>query len=554
MAGLSTTIHRIHDAYTKNEEGDTEGQGVGAFEYFLRRHQVDILCLQEHKIPSSQLSNRSEPFRCASVEGYESFWSKTTRAGMNGVVTYARVGLTRSATATPLGSPDLDDQGRCIQTDHGHFMLFNVYAPCNGGHSVRMKMKFLHALRRAMRTCGKPVVLVGDLNITHRGIDKYWKDRSILIDDILVKHDNEPWKQDVVKAWPVILETLKTMEVIEAETTNTLTGAKFQKYRLVCTLPDKRRVYLGKHESKPEYCEWQYNFSETWYTCPETGMQKLSSRANVVSLGTLTELLAKVCRIVWDEATQRHIANLIDGVCKDNPPRMWLNDLIDKDEMVDVFRHFYPDAQGRFTCWNQFTNRRYENEGARIDYILVDKSLLSRVDRGESSSLRSPDPNLDFRSEDAALCAATANGAYRPVSFEGEGIASVSRRILDTQFGPLHTGMIYTPPSFSDHIAISMVLSGMENEKEQVLLETDTCNDDTITKDTKRTQPHKMQRSIASFLTAKRPTSNPTMDVATTKPAKRVKGRNTTGGTNQALSKIKTKPKTILHHFGGRDG
>jgi exodeoxyribonuclease III len=539
VAGLSTTVHRIHEAYKNEVEG-----GQDAFGYFLRRHQVDILCLQEHKIPSSQLSNRSEPFRCASVEGYESFWSKTTRAGMNGVVTYARKGLTRSATATPLGSPDLDDQGRCIQTDHGHFVLFNVYAPCNGGHSVRMKMKFLHALRRAMRACGKPVVLVGDLNITHRGIDKYWKDRSILVDDIIAKQDNEPWKQDVVKAWPTILQTLKTMEVIEAETTNTLTGTKFQKYRLVCTLPDKRRIFLGKHESKPEYCEWQYNFNETWYTCPETGMEKLSCRANIVSLGTLTELLAKVCGIVWDEATQRHIANSIDGVCNDNPPRMWLNDLIEKDEMVDVFRHFYPDAQGRFTCWNQFTNRRYENEGARIDYILVDKSLLSRVERGDSA-LHTPDPNLDFRSEEAALCAATANGAYRPVSFEGEGIASVSRAILDTQFKSPHTGMIYTPPSFSDHIGISMILTGMGTQEESILLVTESNNNDTITKDTKRTQPHKMQRSIASFLTAKRPAS--TMGVI---PVKRLKGRTT----NDTNNNYKTKPKTILHHFGVRDG
>ena len=156
VAGLSTTVQRIHESY--KHEGET------AFEHFLKLHQVDILCLQEHKIPNSQLSNRSEPLRCASIEGYESFWSKTTPGGMNGVVTYVKTGLTKSANATPLGSPDLDDQGRCIQTDHGDFCLFNVYVPCNGGHSVSMKMKFLHALRRAMRACGKPVVLGHPLN------------------------------------------------------------------------------------------------------------------------------------------------------------------------------------------------------------------------------------------------------------------------------------------------------------------------------------------------------------------------------------------------------
>ena len=181
---------------------------------------------------------------------------------------------------------------------------------------------------------------------------------------------------------------MKTKEVVEAQTTNILTGAKFQKYRLVCALPDKRRVYLGKHESTPEYCECQYNFSGTIYDCPETGEEKVSCRANVVSLAILTELLAKICGIAWDEVTQRHIANSI-----------------------------------------------------------------------------------------------AANGEYWPVSFEGEGIASVSWSVLDTQFGLPHTGIIYTPPSFSDHTGVSMVL---ESSQEEMMPETD--------KETKRTQPRKAQR------------------------------------------------------------
>ena len=45
---------------------------------FLQQHQPDIVCLQEHKIPKSQLSNRSEPKGCAHLDGYESFWSCST--------------------------------------------------------------------------------------------------------------------------------------------------------------------------------------------------------------------------------------------------------------------------------------------------------------------------------------------------------------------------------------------------------------------------------------------------------------------------------------------
>ena len=55
--------------------------------------------------------------------------------------------------------------------------------------------------------------------------------------------------------------------------------------------------------------------------------------------------------------------------------------------MIDTFRLHHPNAQGRFTCWNQYTNRRYENEGARIDYILVDRELKDMIDVPSSLQL-----------------------------------------------------------------------------------------------------------------------------------------------------------------------
>jgi exonuclease III len=45
----------------------------------------------------------------------------------DGVVTYAKIGTVQSADSTPLNDPELDNQGRCIMTDHGNFVLFNVY-------------------------------------------------------------------------------------------------------------------------------------------------------------------------------------------------------------------------------------------------------------------------------------------------------------------------------------------------------------------------------------------------------------------------------------------
>jgi hypothetical protein len=396
-----------------------------------------------------------------------------------------------------------------------------------------------------MKNCTKPVILVGDLNIVHRGIDKYWKDQTILIDEILNNQCNtkdEIWKQEVIQAWPRILAALQTQKVVPTETTNPITGVRYSRYRLLCTINDtQQKVYLGKHESKPEYC--QLNLMETTYVCPETGVTKVASQANTFALSTLAELMAKIAGIVWDEQTLRTIANSIDGVCRQNPSRKWLDTIMEEDEMVDVFRYLYPTAQGRYTCWNQNTNRRYENEGCRIDYILISRLLLSRLaDSNKDSSksqpveslLWSPNPDHDPLSEDAALSAAIANGAYRPVSFEGGGIANVEKHVLDLQFRLPHTGMIYTPPSFSDHIAVSALLNMESSNKKCLTLQKD--------ENTKRTQPHKSQLSISSFLKTgiKRSAENMHETVDSGYRKKNIpKGKTTTTD----------KSNTILRHF-----
>lgn len=127
----------------------------------------------------------------------------------------------------------------------------------------------------------------------------------------------------------------------------------------------------------------------------------------------------------------------------------------------------------------------------------MDQSLLEFVEKGEGTLRCGPTPHDNPLGEVAALMAATANGMFESGTFAGGGIASAPKSVLDTQFGPTHTGMIYTPPSYSDHIAVSLVfndrlVSLMGN---LILDEKDAA--------TRRSQPHKKQRSIASFLAPK---------------------------------------------------
>ena len=140
------------------------------------------------------------------------------------------------------------------------------------------------------------------------------------------------------------------------QTTNSLTNQKYEKYRMTVQVDDKT-VYLGTHESHPGYCEYCYDFTSWDYTCRDTGESILAEEDNVIAISTVAELLKKIAGIEWDEELQRNIAATEGGTSRRAPPRRWLNSIIEEDGMVDAFEYYYPEAEGRFTCWHQFTNK-----------------------------------------------------------------------------------------------------------------------------------------------------------------------------------------------------
>ena len=93
VAGWNTTVNRICEHYSNNttdnnknnngnptatkqqqqQQPSSSSSPIAA--YFARHGNPMIICLQEHKIPYSQLTSRSEPRQAATVPGYESFWS-----------------------------------------------------------------------------------------------------------------------------------------------------------------------------------------------------------------------------------------------------------------------------------------------------------------------------------------------------------------------------------------------------------------------------------------------------------------------------------------------
>ncbi|CAN0145110.1 unnamed protein product [Ectocarpus sp. 6 AP-2014] len=178
----------------------------GGMQQLLDQFNADIVCFQEIKITRAGLVEHE----LARAQGYHGFFNHCKlprKVSYSGVATFVRSesGLKTLASTTSLGdsaffgspgsfvgerrlSPDrlaaLDSEGRVLVTDHGYFVLFNVYAPCVSSSSDDEKEKtedrrafkrdFLATLEARIleiRSRGRGVVLVGDLNACASQLD-----------------------------------------------------------------------------------------------------------------------------------------------------------------------------------------------------------------------------------------------------------------------------------------------------------------------------------------------------------------------------------------------
>ncbi|XP_026660186.2 DNA-(apurinic or apyrimidinic site) endonuclease 2 isoform X1 [Phoenix dactylifera] len=190
----------------------------GSLLRLLNSLDADIICFQETKLSRQELSAD-----VTMAEGYEAFVSCTRtsnkgRTGYSGVATFCRVRssfssnevalpvaaeegftglleclkkreITRDFLHTPVeveGLSDItnedllkvDSEGRCLITDHGHFVLFNIYGPRaeeDDKERIQFKLLFFRMLEKRLEsllTQGKRVFVAGDLNIAPAAIDK----------------------------------------------------------------------------------------------------------------------------------------------------------------------------------------------------------------------------------------------------------------------------------------------------------------------------------------------------------------------------------------------
>jgi len=159
-------------------------------------------------------------------------------------------------------------------------------------------------------------------------------------------------------------------------------------------------------------------------------------------------------------------------------------------------------------------------------------------------------PHINPLGEEAALMAATGGGLFEGGSFSGGGIATATQTALDTQFGEAHCGMIYTPPSYSDHIAVSLLMKSSFKDEfvGQLTLGKDAA--------TRKAQPHKKQQSISSFFgtagAKKKSSSNVSSKSASSGEKRSIsRGSSISSSKSSSSSKRRSVPKhSVLKHFG----
>jgi exodeoxyribonuclease III len=143
---------------------------------FMKKHQPDILCLQETKAMQGQAE--------IDLPEYEEIWNSAQKPGYAGTAIFTKV----KPLSVTYDIPDADPkkfedgfgqplkEGRVVTMEFERFFLVNVYTPNAKRDLARLKFRhtlwdpaFLDYLKRLEKR--KPVVFCGDLNVAHKEID-----------------------------------------------------------------------------------------------------------------------------------------------------------------------------------------------------------------------------------------------------------------------------------------------------------------------------------------------------------------------------------------------
>jgi hypothetical protein len=195
--------------------------------------------------------------------------------------------------------------------------------------------------------------------------------------------------------------------------------------------------------------------------------------SGVIQIADLFEVISKLNGTDFSEQARAAFSDVFARPRACPPVVDRFDKLISQCRLVDTYTEANPAGRSigceRFTCWDQYRNERYENKGSRIDYIFLDSDvaksvrLVDNADDPDNVSLLSTLAVSGDRAK--ALSAVTAENRWRPVPFAGGGIDGDSgfsvngAKNFEFLFtNPPQTGIVYTAPLFSDHVATNCVI------------------------------------------------------------------------------------------------
>ena len=140
---------------------------------WLKKEEPDILCIQETKAQTEQLSSELISPEDKNGNAYKSYWMSAKKLGYSGVALYSKI---EALEINPLGIAEFDDEGRVLQANFGNFIVISAYFPNSQENGARLdyKLGFCKAILDKINDLvlkGNNIILCGDYNIAHKEID-----------------------------------------------------------------------------------------------------------------------------------------------------------------------------------------------------------------------------------------------------------------------------------------------------------------------------------------------------------------------------------------------
>jgi len=189
---ITKTVSKVEDSWEKtqfdsnkikiclwNVNGIRAVINKGSLATFLENENPDIVCFNETKI--DDLKIKSEKVEQKIPSEYLKYWncSKPPKLGYSGTAIFTKVKPLK--VQRDFGSSKHNNEGRCITAEFEKFYLVCVYVPNAQFVSSEEGSRFLYRVNEwdtdlreyvcKLKKEGKPVILVGDMNVAHNDID-----------------------------------------------------------------------------------------------------------------------------------------------------------------------------------------------------------------------------------------------------------------------------------------------------------------------------------------------------------------------------------------------